>query len=107
MNIQEWRISYNYIWTYLINESELNDLVRDLDLPKVKAELLASRLKQWNWLQSGVNVWPSFLAWKGGLYIAQMLVALWKNWGTPTDQKNETVHWFVETTSTICVAAQW
>ena len=29
-----------------INESEVNDLVMDLDLPKVKAELLASRLKQ-------------------------------------------------------------
>ena len=31
---------------HLIYESELNDLVRDLNLPKVKAELLASRLKQ-------------------------------------------------------------
>ena len=41
---------------HLINESKLNDLVRDLDLPKVKAELLASRLKQWNLLQSGVKV---------------------------------------------------
>ena len=41
---------------HLINESELNDLVRDLDLPKGKAELLASRLEQWNLLQSGINV---------------------------------------------------
>ena len=41
---------------HLINESKLNDLVRDLDLPKVKAELLASRLKQWNLLESGVKV---------------------------------------------------
>ena len=41
---------------HLINESELNDLVSDLDLLKVKAELLASRLKQWNLLQSGVKV---------------------------------------------------
>ena len=57
--------------THLINESELNDLVRSLDLPKVKAELLASRLKQWNLLQNGVKVssfrtcqqsWPSFSA---------------------------------------------
>ena len=39
-----------------INESGLNDLVRDLDLPKVKAKLLAFRLKQLNSLQSGVNV---------------------------------------------------
>ena len=35
---------------HLINESKLSDLVRDLDLPKVKAELLASRLEQWNLL---------------------------------------------------------
>ena len=41
---------------HLIDESELNDLLRDLDLPNVKAELLASRLKQWNLLQSGVKV---------------------------------------------------
>ena len=56
---------------HLINESKLNDLVRDLDLPKVKAEVLPSRLKQWNLLQSDVkvcsfrtcnNLWPSFLA---------------------------------------------
>ena len=31
---------------HLINKSKLNDLVSDLDLPKVEAELLASRLKQ-------------------------------------------------------------
>ena len=39
-----------------INESGLNDLVSDLDFPKFKADLLASRLKQWNFFQSGVNV---------------------------------------------------
>ena len=32
--------------SHLINKSALNDLVKDLDFPKVKAELLASRLKQ-------------------------------------------------------------
>ena len=30
---------------------ELNDLVRDLDLAKSKAELLGSRLQQWNLLK--------------------------------------------------------
>ena len=40
-----------------INENGLNDLVRDLDLQNVKAELLASRLKQLNLVQSGVNVY--------------------------------------------------
>jgi hypothetical protein len=31
-------------------EGELNNLIRDLKLPKNKAELLASRLQQWNLL---------------------------------------------------------
>ena len=61
---------------HLINESKLNVLVRDLDLPKVKAKLLASRLKQWNLLQSGVKVCSfrtrqqslaQFFSMKGGL----------------------------------------
>ena len=60
---------------HLINKSELNDLVRNLDLPKVKAELLASKLKQWNLLQSGVKVYSfhtrqqslaQFFSMKGG-----------------------------------------
>jgi len=33
-----------------ITEGELNDLISDLELPKNKAELLASRLQQWNLL---------------------------------------------------------
>jgi len=33
-----------------ITEGELSDLIRDLELPKNKAELLASRLQQWNLL---------------------------------------------------------
>ena len=32
-----------------LTQNELNDLVRDLELPKVKAELLASRMKQWKY----------------------------------------------------------
>ncbi|GFQ79435.1 hypothetical protein TNCT_500191 [Trichonephila clavata] len=31
-----------------LNQVELKDFVRDLNLPKQEAELLASRLKQWN-----------------------------------------------------------
>lgn len=41
---------------HLITQSELNDLVRDLDLPKTKAELLGSRLQQWKLLEKGVKV---------------------------------------------------
>ena len=32
-------------------QEELNDLIRDLDLAKSKAELLGSRLQQWNLLK--------------------------------------------------------
>ncbi|CAG9576915.1 unnamed protein product [Danaus chrysippus] len=41
---------------HLINSEEFNDLVRDLNLPKIKAEILASRLKQWNLLKQDVNI---------------------------------------------------
>lgn len=40
----------------LINQARLNDLVRDLDLPKSKAQLLGSRLQQWNLLEPGVKI---------------------------------------------------
>ena len=33
----------------------MNDLVKDLHLPKSKAELLASRLQQWNCLDKSVT----------------------------------------------------
>ena len=39
-----------------ITECELNDLIRDLELPKNKAELLASKLQQWNLLHHSVKV---------------------------------------------------
>jgi len=39
-----------------ITEGELNDLIRDLELPKNKAELLASRLQQWNLLHHSMKV---------------------------------------------------
>lgn len=40
---------------HLISQTELNDLVRDLELTKDKSELLSSRLKQWKLLQKGTN----------------------------------------------------
>ena len=39
-----------------ITEGQLNDLIRDLELPKNKSELLASRLQQWNLLHHSVKV---------------------------------------------------
>ena len=85
---------------HLINESELNDLVRDFDLLNIKAEPLIFRLKQWNSLQSGVNgicfkvfvainrLLSSFLAYMENLYIAEMLVVLCNSLATLTYKKN-------------------
>lgn len=41
---------------HLLQQAELNDLVRDLHLSKAKSELLASRLKEWNLLDRGTTV---------------------------------------------------
>ena len=41
---------------HLINQSELNDLIRDLNLTKDNAELLASCLLEWNVLEKGTKV---------------------------------------------------
>ena len=39
-----------------INQSMLNNLVRDLALPKYKAEILGSRLNQWNLLKQETKI---------------------------------------------------
>ena len=41
---------------HLLSQEELNDLVRDLELPKEKAELLGSRLQEWNLLQPNTKI---------------------------------------------------
>ncbi|XP_065444006.1 uncharacterized protein LOC101953070 isoform X3 [Chrysemys picta bellii] len=41
---------------HFLTQGEVNDLVRDLELPKSKAELLGSRLQQWNLLAGDVRV---------------------------------------------------
>ena len=40
----------------MITQAELNDLFRDLDLPKCKAQFLGSKLQQWDLLENGVKV---------------------------------------------------
>ncbi|KAJ4427779.1 hypothetical protein ANN_25432 [Periplaneta americana] len=39
-----------------LSQAELSDLIRDLDLSKEKAEILGSRLQQWNLLERDVRV---------------------------------------------------
>ena len=41
---------------YFPNQKDVNDLIRDLGLTKSNAELLTSRLKQWNLLDESVQV---------------------------------------------------
>jgi hypothetical protein len=41
----------------LLTQSELNDVIRDLGLPKEKAELLGSRLREKNRLAAGTSVY--------------------------------------------------
>ena len=40
----------------MIEQEELNDLVRDLGLSKEKSELLGSRFQQWNLLRKGTKI---------------------------------------------------
>lgn len=41
---------------HLLDQQELNDLVRDLELGKKKSELLGSRLQEWNLLAEGTTI---------------------------------------------------
>jgi hypothetical protein len=41
---------------HLVSQSDFNDLVRDLNLSKIQAGLLASRVQGWNLIQQGVKV---------------------------------------------------
>jgi len=39
-----------------LTQNKLNGLVGDWELPKVKTELLTSRMKQWKYLDEGVKI---------------------------------------------------
>ena len=41
---------------YYPNQKDINDLIRDMALTKSNAELLVSRLKQWDLLDNGVRI---------------------------------------------------
>ncbi|KAI6648402.1 hypothetical protein LOD99_8192 [Oopsacas minuta] len=74
------------------NQSERNDLVRDLDLHKQAAELLVSRLKEKQVLDRSVKVSFSkkrrtpptlFFQWKISWYIATIFLVFSDNWVSP------------------------
>ena len=67
-----------------ITQEELNDLFRDLNLPKSKAELLGSRLQQWNRMKENVRIsmyrkrhedLVQFFKMERGLVVAMILMA--------------------------------
>ncbi len=82
----------------LFSQVELNDLVRDLNLPKHSAELLASRLRKKNLLENGAHITlyrshmkSSFLSSTKGKswFIAEMLVGFLINFVLRnTNQRN-------------------
>lgn len=52
----EFIIATPSVEPHLIDAEEFNDLIRDLNLPKIKAEILGSRLKQRNLLKDNVKI---------------------------------------------------
>ena len=70
--------------SHQITQEELGDLIRDLNLPKSKAEMFGSRLQQWNLLKENVrnSVYRKrykdlfqFFKMKGALLLALILMA--------------------------------
>ena len=73
----------------LYSQSELNDLIRDLNLPKQSAEVLASRLQEKHLLKAGTSVsfyrnrkrnLESTFALMASLFIVQMLKGFFLLW---------------------------
>ena len=72
---------------YYPNQKDLNDLIRDLGLTKSNAELLTSRLKQWNLLDESVQVmdqrkrhqaFSSFFTYQDGLCFCHNVTSLFE-----------------------------
>ena len=73
----------------LITQAFLNDLVRDLNLPKESAELLGSRLQNnnllapnttYSWYRRREKVWCNIFLCRKHLYIVTMLLVFLKRW---------------------------
>lgn len=76
---------------HLITTEDFNDLIRDLNLPKSKAELLGSRLKQWNLLldvnitdqRTRHEIFSTFFTKKDGLCFCHDVKGLFEEIGIP------------------------
>ncbi|CAH0557740.1 unnamed protein product [Brassicogethes aeneus] len=64
---------------HLITTEDFNDLVRDLNLPKNKAELLGSRLKQW----TGHETFLTFFTKEDGLCFCNDIKGMVEEFGIP------------------------
>ncbi|GBM41356.1 hypothetical protein AVEN_241505-1 [Araneus ventricosus] len=53
---EEYKADLVHRKPHLVTQPVLNDLVRDLELPKSKSQLLGCRLQQWNLLEKGVKI---------------------------------------------------
>ncbi|XP_058890837.1 uncharacterized protein LOC131740095 [Acipenser ruthenus] len=80
---------------YYPNQKDLNDLIRDLGLTKSNAELLTSRLKQWNLLDESVQVadqrkrhqpFSRFFTRQDGLYFCHNVTSLFEAIGIACNQ---------------------
>lgn len=80
---------------YYPNQKDLNDLIRDLGLTKSNAELLTSRLKQWNLLDESVQVadqrkrhqpFSSFFTRQDGLCFCHNVTSLFEAIGIACNQ---------------------
>ena len=80
---------------YYPNQKDLNDLIRDLGLTKSNAELLTSRLKQWNLLDESVQVadqrkrhqaFSTFFTYQDGLCFCHNVTSLFEAIGIACNQ---------------------
>ena len=69
---------------HLLTQGDLNDIVRDLNLSKKEAELLGSRLRDWNLLRQDTKVcgrgevFKDFFFQKNGVVFCNDICSVWK-----------------------------
>jgi len=56
MSVDSFNKSWWLLASSLFDQAEINDVIRDLSLPKQSSELLASRLQEKHLLHPGTNI---------------------------------------------------